>query len=137
MILHYFLLTLVNLATAGEILRQPASSDVQIVPGKKTLTVQQINGALAKHTGEFAKCVETGSPSQGGTLRLSFLIGSNGKVRWAKKVESDLSNESQVSCIVNVVKKVRFAKLRGRSGTEVKSYPFFFHSDAPAAEPTH
>lgn len=109
---------------------------LEIIPGKKTLSAQQINGALAKHTKEFAACVEEVTkvnPAPGsGTLHINFYVGADGKVTWAKKVDSDLGNDYLVECVLKVIRKTRFPKIRSKEGTEVKSYPFFFHNDPPS-----
>jgi TonB family protein len=113
---------------------EEAPAEVVEVPEKKKaagkmgeLDQGQIKKVIKKDLGRIKYCYErelAPSPTLSGKVVVKFTIGTSGKVTKASIASSSLGNKKVESCVVNIVKKMKFPKPKG--GKVVVSYPFIF-----------
>jgi hypothetical protein len=85
--------------------------------------------AILAHKDEFRLCYEreinAETPSIGGSVGTTFVIGATGRVTQAGVASSTLHNANVERCVLNVIKRIDFPLPRGAGVVQV-SYPFKF-----------
>ncbi len=65
------------------------------------------------------------NPNLQGTVKVTFVIATNGWVKYAAVRRSDLANQVVEECILDEMRKLRFPEPEGE-GTVIVTYPFAF-----------
>ena len=104
----------------------------RIKPGKVihkgSLSREEIQRVIRRHLSQIKFCYERElqkEPNLQGKIVASWTIGGNGLVRSAKGTQNTMGNKKVESCVVRIIKRMRFPRPRG-GGQVFVTYPFVF-----------
>jgi len=112
--------------------------------GIKTLVMHKqavIMGALSRKTiyelvdkfnDDYKKCYETGLKKDStfrGNITVNFVVSGEGKVLNPKVQKTTMNNENVETCVVDIIKKIKFPAPKG-GGIVIVNYPFVFINNA-------
>lgn len=92
------------------------------------LTKVEIEAVIKQNLAQIKACYERnlqGNRSLAGRVKTAFVIQSNGRVRSASIVSSDLGNSATEACITQAIRRWKFPLPRGGGVVNV-NYPFVF-----------
>ena len=112
----------------------PGKSRTPILPGptivKGSLSKSEIGRVIRRHLNRFKFCYEKelgASDGLSGKVSVHFIIAPTGEVADAKVRETSMNHEAVESCVLHVMRSLRFPAPRG-GGIVVVTYPFIFQS---------
>jgi TonB family protein len=104
----------------------------RIVPGKTiiqgSLSKEEIGRVIRRNLARFKYCYEkqlNSNPNLSGKVAVYFTIAPTGDVASASIRETSMNDENVESCVVKVMRSLKFPKPRG-GGIVVVTYPFVF-----------
>jgi pSer/pThr/pTyr-binding forkhead associated (FHA) protein len=104
----------------------------RIVPGKTiiqgSLSKEEIGRVIRRNLARFKYCYEkqlNANPNLAGKISVYFTIAPTGDVAQASVRETSMNEENVESCVVKVMRSLKFPKPRG-GGIVVVTYPFVF-----------
>lgn len=104
----------------------------RIVPGKTiiqgSLSKEEIGRVIRRNLARFKYCYEkqlNANPNLQGKIAVYFTIAPTGDVADASVRETSMNEENVESCVVKVMRSLKFPKPRG-GGIVVVTYPFVF-----------
>ena len=92
-----------------------------------TIDKAAVYKAISKHMHKIQRCYERQVMKKGnlsGKVTAEWSIGTNGRVKRAKIKLSTLNSRKVDSCLLKVIKKIKFPKPKG--GDVIVVYPFIF-----------
>lgn len=104
----------------------------RIVPGrtiiKGSLSKEEIGRVIRRNLARFKYCYEkqlNANPNLAGKISVYFTIAPTGSVASAKVRETTMGSKNVESCVLKVMRSLKFPKPRG-GGIVVVTYPFVF-----------
>jgi TonB family protein len=104
----------------------------RIVPGKTiiqgSLSKEEIGRVIRRNLARFKYCYEkqlNANPNLAGKVAVYFTIAPTGEVAQASVRETSMNDENVESCVIKVMRSLKFPKPRG-GGIVVVTYPFVF-----------
>jgi hypothetical protein len=105
----------------------------RIKPGKVTykgsLSREEIERVLRRVKSQIRFCYErelAKDPNLNGKIVVGFVIAGTGLVSTAKAAQNTMGNPKVGSCVVRIIKRLRFPKPRG-GGQVIVNYPYLFN----------
>jgi hypothetical protein len=106
----------------------------RIVPGRTiiqgSLTKEEIGRVIRRNLARFKYCYEkqlNANPNLSGKISVYFTIAPTGAVAQASVRETSMNDQNVESCVLTVMRSLKFPKPRG-GGIVVVTYPFVFAS---------
>jgi|GEM_PF-2486032 len=94
-----------------------------------TLSKSEVLKVIGKYMGAIRRCYEKqlmAKPSLSGKITAQWTITSGGRVSGARQKTSSLGNAKVSSCVLKVIRRMKFPKPKG--GSVKITYPFIFRS---------